>query len=274
MCTLVTNEVEECGDGTRLFAAPSAAALAMRYFCRTTGRKNIFSVCKRVLRELLQKDRSDRAAEKQILHDKQLSEMVDTTSISMSISAGGFTDQQTESAGGSSDCTGVDELELVVLAQELLDAVVKSAALVPTDIGEVLTHVLQKTSDTCEDQSVRAAATLMFGEFVARAVANPVDYGLLEQQPRLAVQRALDRAGVVLSLVSVGHVFTSKDGTLAQFNAVSNDNQKRIEDFFYQLTDDTKQRSPQDDSMASGTPDTIRHDCMCVLACAHQQEQV
>ena len=137
----VTNEVEECGDGTRLFAAPSAAALAMRYFCRITGRKDIFSVCKRVLRELLQKDRSDRAAEKQILHDKQLSEMVDTTSISMSISAGGFTDQQTESAGGSSDFTGVDELELVVLAQELLDAVVKSAALVPTDIGEVLTHV-------------------------------------------------------------------------------------------------------------------------------------
>ena len=258
-------------DGTRLFAAPSAAALAMRYFCRITGRKDIFSVCKRVLRELPQKGRSDRAAEKQILHDKQLSEMVDTTSISMSISAGGFADQQTESAGGSSDFTGVDELELVVLAQELLDAVAMSAALVPTDIGEVLTHVLQKTS---EDQSVRASATLMFGEFVARAVANPVDYGLLEQQPRLAVQRALDRAGVVLSLVSVGHMFTSKDGALAQFNAVSNDNQKRIEDFFYQLTDDTKQRSPQDDSMASGTPDANRHDCMCVHVCARQQEQV
>ena len=92
VCTLVTNEVDECGDGTRLFAAPSAAALAMRYFCRITGRKDIFSVCKRVLRELLQKDRSDRAAEKQIRHDKRLSEMIDTTSISMSISAGGSTD--------------------------------------------------------------------------------------------------------------------------------------------------------------------------------------
>ena len=88
------------------------------------------------------------------------------------------------------------------------------------------------------------------------------------------MQRALDRAGVVLSLVSVGHMFTSKDGALVQFNAVSNDNQKRIEDFFYQLTDDTKQRLPQDDSMASGTPDVIRRDCMCVLVCTNQQEQV
>ena len=69
-------------------------------------------------------------------------------------------------------------------------------------------------------------------------------------------------------------MFTSKDGALAQFNAVSNDNQKRIEDFFDQLTDDTKQRSPQDDSMASGTPDVIRRDCMCVLAYVSQQEQV
>ena len=59
---------------------------------------------------------------------------------------------------------------------------------------------------------------------------------------------------------SVGNVFTSKDGALAQFNAVSNDNQKRIEDFFYQLTDDTKQRTPQDDSMASGTQYAIRRD--------------
>ena len=88
-----------------------------------------------------------------------------------------------------------------MLAQELLDAVVKAAALVPTDIGEVLTHVLQKTSDTFEDQAIRTAATLMFGEFVAWAVSNLVDYGLLEQQPRLAVQRALSRAGVVLSFV-------------------------------------------------------------------------
>ena len=39
-----------------------------------------------------------------------------------------------------------------------------------------------------------------------------------------AIRGALDRAGVVLSLVSVGHMFTSKDGALAQFNAVSNDN--------------------------------------------------
>ena len=61
---------------------------------------------------------------------------------------------------------------------------------------------------------------------------------------------------------------------MAQFNDVSNDNQKRIEDFFDQLTDDTKQRSPQDDSMASGTPDVILRDCMFVLACANQQEQV
>ena len=55
-------------------------------------------------------------------------------------------------------------------------------------------------------------------------------------------------------------MFRSKDGALVQFNAVSQNNQKRIEDFFYQLTDDTKQRSPQDDSMASGTPYAIRRD--------------
>ena len=69
-------------------------------------------------------------------------------------------------------------------------------------------------------------------------------------------------------------MFRSKDGTLAQFTAVGNVNQKLIEDFFDQLKDDTKQRSPQDDSMASGTPDGICRDCICVLACANQQEQV
>ena len=74
--------------------------------------------------------------------------------------------------------------------------------------------------------------------------------------------------------MSVGNVFTSKDGALAQFNDVSNDNQKRIEDFFDQLTDDTKQRSLQDDSMASGTLYAIRRDFMCVLACANQKQQV
>ena len=74
--------------------------------------------------------------------------------------------------------------------------------------------------------------------------------------------------------MSVSYMFTSRDGALAPFNTINIDNPRRIEDFFDQLTDDTKQRSPQDDSMTSGTPDTIRRDCMCVLACANQQQQV
>ena len=49
----------------------------------------------------------------------------------------------------------------------------------------------------------------------------------------LLKRRKKDTDKVELKEVSVGNVFTSKDGALAQFNDVSNDNQKRIEDFLF-----------------------------------------
>ena len=57
----------------------------------------------------------------------------------------------------------------------------------------------------------------------------------------LMKMRKKDTDKVELKEVSVGNVFTSKDGALAQFNDVSNDNQKRIEDFLF---DQKKARKP------------------------------
>ena len=103
------------------------------------------------------------------------------------------------------------------------------------------------SGEQCENSEGDGDVGLVVGNVVPASVVLAV----VLVTALLMKMRKKDTDKVELKEVSVGHMFTSKDWALVQFNTSSNGNQKRIEDFFDQLKDDTKQRSPQDDSTLS-----------------------
>ena len=233
-----------------------------RYLARATALRYASSTLGKVLHELQQQEADEAATEEAVLRSGSGAALsprrkTDSSRHLLSISS---------TSGDASDALGAgSQLELVVVVQQLYDAVLASSVAAPDTVRTPVVHALRCVEDKHPDHAVRAAAALLLGEFFQRALEQPVAYGLVPSTPSTALGQTLGSAGAVLAALGAGHVFGESEGALVQLNDVSSAKQKQLEDFFEALADKEHSAQRLEDGDAAHTPDNVMSDALCVI---------
>lgn len=127
----------------------------------------------------------------------------------------------------------VNTLQLWLVAERLLSALLKSAPTFPPEFSSVLndvnTLVSQKYTD---EEAFRGMGGFLFLRFLCPALMAPHFYGLLKDAPHETVQRQLILLGKVLQNLANNTLPGKKEAYMERLNSFIADNHERLVQFY------------------------------------------
>eukprot|EP01113_Clastostelium_recurvatum_P001763 TRINITY_DN1072_c0_g1_i1.p1 TRINITY_DN1072_c0_g1~~TRINITY_DN1072_c0_g1_i1.p1 ORF type:complete len:1548 (-),score=341.18 TRINITY_DN1072_c0_g1_i1:187-4830(-) len=130
----------------------------------------------------------------------------------------------------------VNKYELMLHAQKILSAILRSLDKVPPPMRQICQHLRDEVEPRFPDAVHTCVGGFFFLRFWNVIILSPENYGLAKSPPSQASRRVLVLITKILQNLANNVVFGEKEQFMVQLNDFIQTNQARLNDFFEQLS--------------------------------------
>lgn len=221
--TFVDAEISRTTDTNTLFRGNSLATKMFQGLSRVIGLQYLWANLGQILTDLVEDDESDLERNNQSSTDGSMKTVLQH---SFEIDSSRMSPEQAENIS-------VNKYKLMLSAQSLLTAIMKSAEFIPLPLRQICTRAAGQLPENAKGKAVGG---FIFLRFIVPAIATPHMFGLFKEPPNTLTQRKLILLSKILQNIANNVPFSGKEEFMVKLNDIMEENRDKIREFFNQLS--------------------------------------